>query len=465
MYANYQQLIETTTNYTPQIDINTINTFHDYAGIPQSHPPPQQQEIPGNVPGVTYVQSMADPSSSTNTNHSAPLLSMDEEHHSVGLAESDGEFAWSQDWQPENSTESGHAQQQQLNSLPTNPSQSVVVEDPQLLELPSSTDNLGESSPSSHEVPVSIKPAMDHHRKLIIANSVPLSPTIQIHEISSSGVVPTPPPPSVIQHSGPTEVEEVSSKISLPESTEVEAKEVKKEHKIVGRQKEFRPRRNNSPQPQSSTTTSAVDKIGKPEEGLRRRLRCQKENKSVTSSPTISSCKRVRIDAAVAAHSAATLTVTTRSAATTTKPVGCMSTRKSAAAAAALLLRGNGNVRDRSSTNAVTLRSKQASGATSVKTTSSDRLILKCNALAAGATDNRNLLTSSSKFNEQEESQVTAPVVGKRSVGGKFAAGVGSSTGIGRRLSKRDKVRNTTSSWGRGITKSTVQTRNRVQKR
>lgn len=120
---------------------------------------------------------------------------------------------------------------------------------------------------------------------------------------------------------------------------------------------------------------------------------------------------------------------------------------------------------------------KSALRSTSTTTASAGVVAVKKSSLAAVATGKRgNLLLSSSKFNQQQQEKGKQKKgddhVGKlKRAAVKPDVGSSSTSGIGRRLSKRDKVRNNSkvaagsTSWKSANKSTTVQTRNRVQKR
>lgn len=426
LYANYQQLIESTSSYSPQVDVDAINNFHDYAGVPLISQGGSQEEN-SMLPGV--------PVSSVQSSFESPLLPIDTDNHhqqqQMGYAMDHEKFAWSQEWH----------QEQPQGFIPTNNNnnsvevnaattcEGVIGQDDDT-DSDTDTDTDGEDEEG---------PSITVGSSEVDAYPTPLSPTIQIHEISSSGVVPTPPPTANLVPA--FESEETKTPLQLS--------------KVVEKKNE---------------TIAAIKKPSI--ENLRRRpLRCQvtsssspgspsmvteKENKSsseqlLLSSPPPAKCRRLQTVPTL------TLAVKTRSTAATTTT--CVATRKSTAAAA-LLKSATVRLRNNNDSPAIktSLRSKQA---VSVKNNNSPA--------------KRNLLLNSSKFNQQ---QPAAKDVMKAAVKPEVLA---SSSGIGRRFSKRDKVRNTNKTvavvpasaavaWvdgGRSVTSSnsTVQTRNRVQKR
>lgn len=363
MYANYQQLIETTNNYSPQVDLDAINTFHDYAGFPLV--PPQNKEM-----AESYAE---DAVASTGSICDQLSYAMDHE-----------KFAWSQEWHGDsgNLLPVQETPQEAPYQEQNVPAVVVAVEE----EIPTSSTSAGEAVEENSQRN-SEEPARE------VASS------IQINEITSSGVVPTPPPTVAQAVSPKTKTDSVVSVKLSPKVTE----------------KVDRPR--------------PVD--------LKRQLRChstikEKENKSQEPEKTN---KRLRLSTKA---SSVTLNVATRSTSTT-----CISTRKATTSAIKSALRQ------------VAVVVPAPAGKEK-----SDRLAGK----------RGNLLIPSRKFNQQKcetKEEPTTTTVLKA-----VAAAV--KPEVARRLSKRDKVRNKTTistvkakapqSW-RKVTKSTVQTRNRVQKR
>lgn len=412
LYANYQQLIESTSSYSPQVDVDAINNFHDYAGVPLIINQGEPQEENNLLPGA--------PVSTVQPSYESPLLPMDTDNHQqqMSYAMDHEKFAWSQEWHQEQpqSFMPTHINPMEVNPAPT--CEGVVGQDD---DTDSDTDTDGDDEEGS---------AITVGSSEVDQYSTPLSPTIQIHEISSSGVVPTPPPTAdlvpAIQREDPPPLPEVAEN-KAPTLAPIKLVETLRRR------------------PLRCQVTSSSSSPGSPS------MVTEKENKSL-SSPPPAKCRRLQT------VPTSTLAVTTRSSSTPT----CVATRKATAAAALLKSARNRNNNSNGSPAVKTsLRSKQA---VSVKNNNNSASPAK-----------RNLLLNSSKFNQQ---QPEAKDVIKATVKPEVLA---SSSGIGRRFSKRDKVRNSNKTvavvpasaavaWvggSRSVTSSnsTVQTRNRVQKR
>lgn len=469
MYANYQQLVETPSCYSPQVDLDTINTFHDYAGVPQQQQHQMEEENEENrvehLPGAPLGTDCFAESLIINT---TPQLD-------YGM-EQDKFHAWSGEWHhgEEQSQQQhppaasstfavGHDNELQPEQMPEQVVESVNANVPMMMGESSSEatclDDVSQATAAAVEGMIGESPP-----SVVILVPAALSPTIQIHEITSSGGVAS-------------TAQQQQQHLPLPlDSSPVPANESDDDKKS---------------EPEEDLKGNALSAIPVVVENVRvRRLRCPVSSSSASSSsssPSSSVEKENKSRPATPlkgkrtfeAAPPPTLAVTTRSTTTTTTSTTsttCVETRKSAAAAAAALLRGGLKRRSNGSSVAAI---KSALRSTSTTTASAGVVAVKKSSLAAVATGKRgNLLLSSSKFNQQQQEKEKGKQkkgddhVGKlKRAAVKPDVGSSSTSGIGRRLSKRDKVRNNSkvaagsTSWKSANKSTTVQTRNRVQKR
>lgn len=427
MYANYQQLIETTNNYCPQVDLNAINTFHDYAGLPvvplQHHQ--AQSNLMGMIAGLEMVTEEEEEAAAASTS-----LAVDDQ---LSYAMDHEKFAWSQEWHQQQQNQAPQEQQQQINShsVVTMPQESLVHQELQehpvhpSLEMPTSS--------TSNDVVMTVGSR----------DGVELSSSsIQINEITSSGVIPTPTPPSP----SATQISALSLS-SIPEpSTEISPPltEVEKDVPKIDNEKVDHPE-----QVQTDTPPRVTVELRNKSDNQRRLRQSTKEKENKSRQPlTVASNKR---------NKCSTPTVATRSTAmmTRTASPSCVSTRKSTAAAVAA----------NAIKSAVRSRKAVVAGPSSILAgkAKQEKLIRS----------RANLLIHSSKFNQQKrEGDTSATVAMLKAMGVKPEVTKVITTST-RRLSKRDKVRNkalagtssTSSSSSSSSSSWTVQTRNRIQKR
>lgn len=418
MYANYQQLIETTNYYCPQVDLNAINTFHDYAGLPLV--PLQHQEAQSNLLGmISGLEMVAEEEEAAAV--ASPSLAGVAADDQLSYAMDHEKFAWSQEWQQQQN-QAPQDQQQIPHSAVTVPQQDSLIQqqihvDPNLKTRTSSTSNEVESLTG-------------------VKVMAEISSSIQINEITSSGVIPTPTPPPastpvlVISPLSCSLITEPSIEVNPPvAAVEVEDLTKKDSEKV---------------------------RTGKPARvAIELRNKCESQRRLRPSTKEKENKSRQPLRVASNRRKCPTLTVATRSTAMTTRTDSptCVSTRKSTAAAAV-------------AANAI--KTAVRSNRTAVAGPSS---ILAGRAKQEKLIRNRtNLLIHSSKFNQQKRDRNTPATVAVLKAMGVKPEGTKVVTTSTRRLSKRDKVRNkalagTSSSSASSSSSWTVQTRNRIQKR